>query len=165
MSGRRWSFGASRWARSRRSSARADPETFTMVIQVQIELVRGVIKVGESGGHFKDPRQADQHLIQKGLAPPCACRVLSPACSMWRSISTLTRPSRLTGAGPDASRAADYPVGYGPTEIHPPAGHGRAAETPPRGHPRPSPDDAPHASIPCWRCRNSSRRLCRWQTS
>jgi len=48
-------------------SALADPQTFSMMIRVKIELVRGVIKVGESGGRFKDQRQAYEHLIQQGV--------------------------------------------------------------------------------------------------
>ena len=42
----------------------ADPKTFTVVIRVQIELVRGTIKV--SGGEFQDPHQAIEGLIQQG---------------------------------------------------------------------------------------------------
>src|SRR5215510_6930055 len=42
----------------------ADPKTFTVVIRVKVELVRGVIKV--SGGGFKDPHQAVEGLIQQG---------------------------------------------------------------------------------------------------
>jgi paraquat-inducible protein B len=42
----------------------ADPKTFTVVIRVQVELVRGSIKV--SGGEFTDPHQAIEGLIQQG---------------------------------------------------------------------------------------------------
>src|SRR4029450_1314343 len=35
-------------------SAIADPQTYNIVIRVQVELVRGVLKVGVSGGRFKD---------------------------------------------------------------------------------------------------------------
>ena len=42
----------------------ADPKTFTVVIRVQIELVRGTIKV--NGGEFQDPHQAIEGLIQQG---------------------------------------------------------------------------------------------------
>ena len=42
----------------------ADPKTFTVVIRVQVELVRGTIKV--SGGEFTDPHQAIEGLIQQG---------------------------------------------------------------------------------------------------
>ena len=42
----------------------ADPKTFTVVIRVQVELVRGSIKV--SGGDFTDPHQAIEGLIQQG---------------------------------------------------------------------------------------------------
>src|SRR5262245_33026180 len=48
-------------------AAIADPQTFDVRIKVQIELVRGVIKVGAEDQRFKDPRQAMQHLVQKGL--------------------------------------------------------------------------------------------------
>src|SRR5262249_32678393 len=42
----------------------ADPQTFTVVIRVKVELVRGVLKV--SGGGFKNPQQAVEGLIQQG---------------------------------------------------------------------------------------------------
>ena len=42
----------------------ADPKTFTVVIRVQVELVRGTIKV--SDGEFTDPHQAIEGLIQQG---------------------------------------------------------------------------------------------------
>jgi paraquat-inducible protein B len=42
----------------------ADPKTFTVVIRVKVELVRGSIKV--SGGEFKDPHQVVEGLIQQG---------------------------------------------------------------------------------------------------
>jgi paraquat-inducible protein B len=47
-------------------SAIADPQTFDVRIKVQVELVRGVIKVGEEGQHFKNHREGVQRLIQKG---------------------------------------------------------------------------------------------------
>ena len=47
-------------------SAIADPQTFDVRIKVQIELVRGVIQVGEEGQIFKDQRKGLQGLIQKG---------------------------------------------------------------------------------------------------
>jgi paraquat-inducible protein B len=42
----------------------ADPKTFTVVIRVKVELVRGVLKV--RGGGFKNPQQAVEGLIQQG---------------------------------------------------------------------------------------------------
>src|SRR5215510_10549949 len=48
-------------------SAIADPQTFDVRIKVTIELVRGVVKVGEEGQGFKDQRQAYMGLVQKGL--------------------------------------------------------------------------------------------------
>src|SRR6266446_7581952 len=48
-------------------SAIADPQTFEIMIRVKIELVRGVVKVGASGGRFKDQYQAYQGLVQKGV--------------------------------------------------------------------------------------------------
>src|SRR5215510_3708583 len=48
-------------------SAIADPQTFDVIIKVQVELVRGVVKVGEEGQGFKDQRQAYMGLVQKGL--------------------------------------------------------------------------------------------------
>jgi phospholipid/cholesterol/gamma-HCH transport system substrate-binding protein len=48
-------------------SAIADPQTFDVRIRVIIELVRGVVKVGEEGQRFKDQRQAYMGLVQKGL--------------------------------------------------------------------------------------------------
>ena len=47
-------------------SAIADPQTFDVRIKVQIELVRGGIKVGEEGQRFQDQHQGVQGLIQKG---------------------------------------------------------------------------------------------------
>src|SRR5882672_2842173 len=47
-------------------SAIADPQTFDVRIRVQIELVRGVIKVGEEDQRFKDQRKGVEGLIQKG---------------------------------------------------------------------------------------------------
>jgi paraquat-inducible protein B len=47
-------------------SAIADPQTYDVRIRVQIEIVRGVVKVGEEGQRFKDPHQAVERLIQKG---------------------------------------------------------------------------------------------------
>src|SRR5262245_47503800 len=47
-------------------SAIADPQTFDVIIKVQVELVRGVVKVGEDGQRFKDPQQAMAGLIQRG---------------------------------------------------------------------------------------------------
>ena len=47
-------------------SAIADPQTFDVRIKVQIEIVRGVIKVGEDGQRFKDQHQGVEGLIQKG---------------------------------------------------------------------------------------------------
>jgi len=48
-------------------SAIADPQTFDVRIKVTIELVRGVVKVGEEGQLFKDQRQGVERLIQKGV--------------------------------------------------------------------------------------------------
>src|SRR5262252_3818628 len=48
-------------------SAIADPQTYDVRIKVQVEFVRGVIKVGEEGQRFKDHREAVQRLIQKGF--------------------------------------------------------------------------------------------------
>src|SRR5262249_45276169 len=45
-------------------AAIADPKTFTVMIRVKVELVRGSIKV--SGEGFKDPHQAIEGLIQQG---------------------------------------------------------------------------------------------------
>jgi len=46
-------------------SAIADPKTFNVNIKVNIQLVRGAVKVGE-GQRFEDPHQAVQGLIQRG---------------------------------------------------------------------------------------------------
>src|SRR4030095_1836573 len=43
----------------------AAPKTFTVVIRVKVELVRGSIKV--SDGAFKDPHQTIDGLIQQGM--------------------------------------------------------------------------------------------------
>ena len=48
-------------------SAIADPQTFDIIIRVKIELVRGVLKVGVSGGEFQDQQKAYQGLVQKGV--------------------------------------------------------------------------------------------------
>src|SRR5215831_4593327 len=48
-------------------SAIADPQTFDVRIKVQVEFVRGVIKVGEEGQRFQDHRAAVQRLIQRGI--------------------------------------------------------------------------------------------------
>jgi paraquat-inducible protein B len=47
-------------------SAIADPQTYDIRIRVQIEIVRGVLKVGEENQRFKDQYQAVERLIQKG---------------------------------------------------------------------------------------------------
>src|SRR4030095_9928423 len=47
-------------------SAIADPQTFDVRIRVIVELVRGVIKLGEEGERFQDQREAVKRLIQKG---------------------------------------------------------------------------------------------------
>jgi paraquat-inducible protein B len=47
-------------------SALADPQTFDVRIRVQIELVRGVIKISQDGQRFKDQRQGMAGLIQRG---------------------------------------------------------------------------------------------------
>jgi paraquat-inducible protein B len=47
-------------------SAIADPQTFDVRIRVIVELVRGVIKVGEDGQRFQDHREAVKRLIQRG---------------------------------------------------------------------------------------------------
>jgi paraquat-inducible protein B len=47
-------------------SAIADPETFDVRIKVMVEVVQGVIKVGEEGERFKDHREGVQRLIQRG---------------------------------------------------------------------------------------------------
>src|SRR4030095_10291827 len=47
-------------------SAIADPQTFDVRIRVEIELVRGVIKVGEEGQRFTDQRKGVERVIQKG---------------------------------------------------------------------------------------------------
>src|SRR5215510_4092914 len=44
----------------------ADPKTFTVVIRVKIELVRGSVKVNVDGQRFEDPHQAIEGLIQQG---------------------------------------------------------------------------------------------------
>jgi paraquat-inducible protein B len=44
----------------------ANPQTFDVVIRVEVELVHGAIKVGEEGQRFKDHREAVKRLIQKG---------------------------------------------------------------------------------------------------
>jgi paraquat-inducible protein B len=46
-------------------SALADPQAFTMVIQVKVELVRGSVKV--TGGPVQDPHQIIEGLVQKGV--------------------------------------------------------------------------------------------------
>ena len=48
-------------------SALADPTTFNIVIRVQIELVRGVVRLSGSGQGFKDQHQAVEALVQKGV--------------------------------------------------------------------------------------------------
>jgi phospholipid/cholesterol/gamma-HCH transport system substrate-binding protein len=48
-------------------SAIADPQTYDVRIKVQVELVRGVIKVGEEGQRFQDHREAVKRLIQRGI--------------------------------------------------------------------------------------------------
>src|SRR5262249_31539928 len=45
--------------------ALADPTTFTVVIRVKVELVRGVLTVRGAG--FTDPHQAVEGLIQQGV--------------------------------------------------------------------------------------------------
>ena len=47
-------------------SAIADPQTYDVRIRVQIEIVRGVVKVGEEGQRFQDQYQAVERLIQRG---------------------------------------------------------------------------------------------------
>jgi paraquat-inducible protein B len=47
-------------------SAIADPQTFDVRIKVQVELVRGVIKVGAESQRFKDHREGVKRLIQRG---------------------------------------------------------------------------------------------------
>jgi len=47
-------------------SALADPQTYDIRIRVQIEIVRGVVKVGEENQRFKDQSQAVERLIQRG---------------------------------------------------------------------------------------------------
>jgi paraquat-inducible protein B len=49
-------------------AAIADPQTFDVRIRVKIEIVRGVLKVGEEGQlfRFRDPRAGVEGLIQKG---------------------------------------------------------------------------------------------------
>jgi paraquat-inducible protein B len=44
----------------------ANPQTYDVVIRVQIDIMRGVIQVGEEGHRFKDHRAAVQRLIEKG---------------------------------------------------------------------------------------------------
>jgi paraquat-inducible protein B len=47
-------------------SAIADPQAFTLVIRVKVEIVHGVVKVGAEGQRFKDQHQAIEGLVQKG---------------------------------------------------------------------------------------------------
>ena len=47
-------------------AALADPQTYDIRIRVQIEIVRGVVRVGEESQRFKDQTQAVERLIQKG---------------------------------------------------------------------------------------------------
>src|SRR5262244_2937797 len=47
-------------------AAIADPQTFDVRIKVQVEIVRGVIKVGAEDQRFTDQRQGVVGLIQKG---------------------------------------------------------------------------------------------------
>src|SRR4030095_5834020 len=47
-------------------SAIADPQTFDVGIRVIVELVRGVIKLGEEGQRSRDHREAVKRLIQRG---------------------------------------------------------------------------------------------------
>jgi len=44
----------------------ANPQTYDVVIRVEVELVRGVIQVGIEGQRFQDHREAIQRLIEKG---------------------------------------------------------------------------------------------------
>src|SRR5262245_18658848 len=44
----------------------ANPQTYDVVIRVQIDIVRGVIQMGEEGHRFQDHRAAVQQLVQKG---------------------------------------------------------------------------------------------------
>src|SRR5262249_13644083 len=44
----------------------ADPKTFTVVIRVKVELVRGSVKVNVDDQRFEDPHQAIEGLIQQG---------------------------------------------------------------------------------------------------
>jgi paraquat-inducible protein B len=48
-------------------SAIADPQTFDVRIRVKIEIVRGVVKVGESGQRIQDQHTAMERLIQRGV--------------------------------------------------------------------------------------------------
>jgi paraquat-inducible protein B len=47
-------------------TAMADPQTFDVRIEVKVELVRGVLKVGADSQLYRDPHQAVEGLIQKG---------------------------------------------------------------------------------------------------
>jgi paraquat-inducible protein B len=47
-------------------AAIADPQTYDIRIQVQIVIVRGIVKVGEDGHIFQDQHQAVEKLIQRG---------------------------------------------------------------------------------------------------
>src|SRR5215471_11463081 len=47
-------------------TAIADPQTFNINIKVNIELVRGAVKVGKEGQRFEDPQQAMAGLIRRG---------------------------------------------------------------------------------------------------
>jgi paraquat-inducible protein B len=47
-------------------SALADPQTYDVRIKVQVEVVRGVIKVGTESQRFKDQHEGVRRLIQRG---------------------------------------------------------------------------------------------------
>src|SRR5215471_2619201 len=48
-------------------AALADPKTFDIRIKVNIEIVRGTVKVGAEGQGFADPHQAMEGLLRKGM--------------------------------------------------------------------------------------------------
>ena len=57
-------------------SAIADPQTFDVRIRVQIEIVRGVIKVGRRASTSRINARGGGTHPEGARARPCACRVL-----------------------------------------------------------------------------------------
>src|SRR5262249_14532709 len=90
-------------------AAIADPQTFDVRIKVQVEFVRGVIKVGEEGQRFQDHRAAVQRLLRRGIRVSWVMQSFVPGLLFVALDFYPDTPIRLLGLDPTVTELPTIP--------------------------------------------------------